>query len=262
LPTDVKYFYYLHCLALALALQFSLYGDASHLEEASQLYHHARDILLTGHPWRPVIISGLARILGLRFRETGEISELNRAIDLDGESAASSRPSEESYTSIALQMISHLCLRFELLQKNDDLETAMIVAEELLESLPGGSVLRAEAILRLAKARFLRTINKSNAQDIDLTIEQLLSVKDELSCSALGPESLRTLSACYVVKFRQSPDVHHILRAKDVISELLEIVDPGHYERFQSLIDAAKLYMEHGTPYHNIDIALKFIQML
>jgi tetratricopeptide (TPR) repeat protein len=258
-PGDVNYFYHLRNLAMVFTLQFRLNGDASHLEEASQLYYHAGDILSEDHPWRPEIISSFAECLGLRFRETGDISELHRAIDLDTQAVAAFHPSSINYTHCALQMVSHLCLRFEVLHGNDDLKKAIRIAEELLESLPGGHLNRPPSVLALAKARLLHTVNEKYLGNIDLTIQQLLSNKEGLSRSGLGPESLCTLAACYMVKYRQSLDVNYTLRARDAINEVLSSVTPDHYERLQSLIDAAGLYMEHGTPYYDINVALEYL---
>jgi tetratricopeptide (TPR) repeat protein len=259
LPSGPNYWVCLGNLARALTLQFRLDGDVSHLEEASQLYHQASDILSKDCIERPFIISCLAASLGLRFRETGDISELNRAIDLDTQVVAALRPLTSHYTYCTLQMVSHLCLRFEVLRGNDDLKKAITVAEELFQSLPGGYINRLSSILALAKARLLRAIDDNYSGDVDLTTQLLLSDPDELSRSSLGPESLRTLAACYVVKWRQSSDVNYTLRARDTIKEALESFSPDYYEQFQSLIDAAGLYMEHGTPYYDINVALQYL---
>jgi tetratricopeptide (TPR) repeat protein len=246
-------------LAGVLAMQFRSDGDVSHLEEASQLYHHISDIMLAPKPWRPDTMSLCAHILGLCFRETGDISELDQAINLDKEAVAAMRPSEARYMNSALQMVSHLCLKFEMLDENSYLKKAITAAEELLGSLTDGSIHRLEAIVILAKARLLRAIDENSSRDIDLTIEQLLSIKVKLLQSNFGPEGLRALSACYVVKFRHSSAVHAALCARDTIDEALESVHSNAYERFQCLIDAAKLYIEKLTPYYNMDIALKYL---
>jgi hypothetical protein len=62
-----------------------------------------------------------------------------------------------------------------------------------------------------------------------------------------------------VIKFCHTSSAHAALCARAAIDEVPESGTPNHYERFQCLIDAAKLYMEYGTPYYNIDIALKYL---
>jgi tetratricopeptide (TPR) repeat protein len=259
LPSDVNHWVRVNGLAQALVLQFFSDGAIGHLEEASQLYHYAGNIMSKANPSRATVMSGFAQSLGLRFRVTGDISELNRAIDLDEDAVAAWHPSAVNYADAALQMASHLCLRFEVINGTDDLEKEINIIEGLLKSLSDGNTDRRDAIHFLAKARLLHAINKNHMKDIDLSIEQLISIKDDLSRSAGGPESLRTLAACHLVKFRQSSVVDHALRAKGVINEVLESIIPDHYERFQCLIDAAELYMEHGTPYCNLDVALKHL---
>jgi tetratricopeptide (TPR) repeat protein len=256
---DINRCFYLYSLAMALTLQFRSDGNTSHLEEASQLFHHASDIVATENPCRRDIISGYAYTLGLSFRETGDIAELNRAIDLGKEAVAEMRPSAVNYAHSTVQMVSHLCLRFEVLHANDDLNDVRTSTEELLRSISDGNPNRIEAVHILAKAHLFHAIDKKSFENIDLAIDQLLLIKDKLSQSSLGPESLRTLAACYVAKFRQSEDIEYAHQAREVMNEVLENVHPGHYERFQCLIDAAKLYLEHGTPFYNIDIALKYL---
>jgi tetratricopeptide (TPR) repeat protein len=257
--SDANYGPRLGNLAMALTSQFRIDGDLSHLEEACQLYHYAGDNLSKDHPYRPVVLNGLAESLGLRSRETGDIAELNRAIDLDAQALAALHPSAAIYSHCALQMVSRLCFRFEVLHRNDDLKKAITVAEELFQSLPAANINRPASILVLAKARLLHAIDDNYVGDINLTIQMLLSNQDDLSRSDLGPESLRTLAACYAVKWRQSLDVNHTLRARDTINEALDSISPDHYEQFQSLIDAAGLYMEHGTPYYDIHAALQYL---
>jgi hypothetical protein len=259
LPGNVSYCVRLRDLATAFTLQFRSDGDVSHLEEACQLYRHASDSLSKDDTFWPMIISGLAESLGLRFRETGDISDLNRAIELDSQAVSALHPSTTGYSHSTLQMASHLCLRYELLHRNDDLKKATRVAEELFKSLPSGDMNRPPSMLVLAKARLLHDIDNNYLEDIDSTIQHLLLNQDHLLRSCLSPESLRTLAACYVVKWRQSLDVDHALRARDAIIEVLERVNPDHYERFQCLIDAAGLHMERGTPYHDIDITLEYL---
>jgi tetratricopeptide (TPR) repeat protein len=258
-PGHVNHCSHLYTLAVALTLQFRSDGDIGHLEEACQLYHHASDIMSTAHPRRYYVVHGYATCLGLRFEETGDISELNRAIDLGKEAVAAFQPATLNHTDSARQMISHLCLRFAVLRDDDDVKNAVKLAEELLEGLPDSDINRLEATVILAKARLLRAVDTEDSGGVDLAVEELLSIKGKLLQSSSGPEGLRILSSCYVIKFRQSLDVAYSLRAKDAMDEVLESVNPDHYEHFQCLIDAAKLYMEQGTPYCNMDIALKYL---
>jgi tetratricopeptide (TPR) repeat protein len=258
-PNQVNRWLYVTGLASVLVLQFRSDGNVSRLEEVSQLYHHASEIMSTKNPWWPDTISAWAHSLGLRFRETGDTSDLNRAIDLDKEAVTALHSSSINYSDSTLQLATHLCLRFEAFHDDNDLKKAMAVAEELLTSLPDGNMNRLEAIVILAKVRLLHAMYDKDSRGIDQAVEQLLSIKGQLSQSNLGPESLRTLAACYMAKFRRYSAVDAALRARDVMDEMLKSVNSDHYERFQCLIDAAKLYMERKTPYHDIDMALEYL---
>jgi tetratricopeptide (TPR) repeat protein len=225
-------------LAEALVMRFCLDGDISHLEEASQLYYYADETTPIPAPERYDSVSGLAQCLSLRYKETGDISELTQAIDLEEKSMVNSSPSSYYYARSATQMVSHLCLRFEALHGNDDLKRAITVAEQLLMFLTDGDMNRLEVTNVLAKARFLHATGRNNLVGIDSAIQELLSNKDELSRSRFGPESLRTLAACYMIKFRHSLAANNALLAMEVMEEALHRANPDHHERFQCLIDA------------------------
>jgi tetratricopeptide (TPR) repeat protein len=258
LPGNVNYGMTVHGLALVLVMHFRLDGDMDHLEEASELHHHASDILPKSHPLWPDNASGSAECLALRYMEIGDISDINRAINLDREAMDVQRPSAFNYVCRALGMASHLCLRFEVLHRDVDLVEAINVADTLLKSLSDSDTSRPAAAHVLAKARLLRARDNHDVGEMDLTIEQLLSIKGKLPQFMLSSEILRTLAACYMVKFRQTSAIEHAFHARHTMNEVLESFPPEHYEGFQCLIDAAGLYIEHGTPFHDIDIALNY----
>jgi hypothetical protein len=246
-------------LAQSLVVQFRLDGDLGHLEEASQLYHHIISALPSNHPGRPSTISTFAQCLSLRGKETGEITDLNRAVDMDREAVASESPYLSDHLGITIQMVSHLCSRSEVLRGSEGLDEAISLSEEFMKSLPDGDINRPEAIYLFSKARFLRGTYMNDSEDIDVAIAKLSQMERSLSQSDNGPESLCTLASCHLVRFRQSSDIHHALRAKDIISDLLRRIIPDHYEHFTCLITAAEIYLEPSTPYFSIDTVLKHL---
>jgi hypothetical protein len=110
LPRDVNHWACVQGLAKILVLQFCMNGNMDHLEEADQLYHCATKTILQASTWQPNILFGFARSLGLHFRETGDISRLNNAIDLDEEALAIFHPSSIWHKETNLQLVYHLCL--------------------------------------------------------------------------------------------------------------------------------------------------------
>jgi tetratricopeptide (TPR) repeat protein len=246
-------------LAQSLVVQFRLNGDLGHLEEASQRYRHIVNVLPSSHPGWSAAIATLAQCLSLRGKETGDITDLNQALEMDREAVAGSHISFGNRLEATTQMVSHLCSRFEMLGGSEDLDEAISLSEEILKSLSDGDINRPEVIYLLSKARFLRGTCRNDSEDIDMAIEVLSPMRRLLSESGNGPERLRTLASCHLVRFRQSSDVHHALCAKDIISDLLRDIIPGHYERFQCLISAAEIYMEPGTPYFSVDIVLEHL---
>jgi hypothetical protein len=125
---------------------------------------------------------------------------------------------------------------------------------------PNQGMIKYQAINFVAKAHLLHATSKNSSNNIDLTIEQLISNKEGLLQCIFGAESLCTLAGCYLVKFRQSLAIEYALCALDILNEVLDKVTTSHYKRFQSLIDAAELYMESSTPYQNIEIALEHFE--
>jgi hypothetical protein len=96
-------------------------------------------------------------------------------------------------------------------------------------------------------------------EDIDRAICELVLSTKRLEHRAAAPEVVRTLAASYLARFRLNQDPCDAVHALDITNALLNVVGPGHYERFQCLVHAAELYLEPGTPFRDLAIALQHI---
>jgi hypothetical protein len=96
-------------------------------------------------------------------------------------------------------------------------------------------------------------------EDVDRAIDELLPFRQRLSQWANAPEVSRTVAASYLVRFRLNRDPRDAEDSLGITSDLLDVVGPGHYERFRCLLHAAELYLERGTPFRDIEVALKYI---
>jgi tetratricopeptide (TPR) repeat protein len=245
-------------LADALMALFHRNGDLGNLEEAAQLNRHAIDAMPQDHPEHFRMLSNLADTLSLRFAETGDINDLNEALDLGQRAMKMILPSHMDYPHPTLITISHLCTRFEILQHMDDLYEAVSLSEELLSTYPEGLPRRDDIVYHLSKALLLRGRYTGNLDDISRVVEKLTSIKDQaLSKMRDGVDCVRALAAAHLIRFRMARDAEDAVHAQTILSELLSAILPGRRDRFQCLIDAVELYLEHGTPYRSPSISLQ-----
>jgi tetratricopeptide (TPR) repeat protein len=246
-------------LASSLQLRFMRKGEFQDLEESIELYRHAIDLLPKDHPERPAYVSNLGDDLCHRFHETRNAADLDEALVLGRYAMEAMSTLHVKYWDVSLATISRLCIRFEVFQAVDDLHQAILLSEGLLNTLPDGNIQKENASRCLAKALFLRGAYMNARKDVDRAINELGPFRKKLEPWAAAPEVYRTLAGSYLVRFRINQDCRDAAHALDITNELLEVVKPDHYERFQCLVHAAKLYSERGTPFCDIAIALKHI---
>ncbi|EIN04763.1 hypothetical protein PUNSTDRAFT_75950, partial [Punctularia strigosozonata HHB-11173 SS5] len=123
-------------LAISLRLLFLWDGDLGHLEEALELNRQAAGVLPYSDMRWFITAQELADSLSARFSEVGDASDLVEALEWDHRAIAAISPSHASYSSVVLNTISHLCLRYEIHHRLEDLEEAVVLSQELLEVLP------------------------------------------------------------------------------------------------------------------------------
>jgi tetratricopeptide (TPR) repeat protein len=247
-------------LADGLRLRFMRTGELQDLEESIELCRRAIDIIPKGHPFRPKVFASLSDALCHRFHETRDVADLREVVDSDRYAIAAMSPLHVDYWHVSLSAISHLCIRFEVFQAVDDLDQAILLSEGLLNSIPHGRTQKDDTVRHLAKALLLRGAHLNAREDVDRAIREAVPFRKQLTQWAAAPQVVsRTLSASYLVRFRLNQDSCDIAHALGITNDLLNVVGPGHYERFQSLIHAAELYSELGTPFRDSKIALMHI---
>jgi tetratricopeptide (TPR) repeat protein len=246
-------------LASTLQLRFRRKGEFQDLEESVKLYRHAIDLLPEDHPERPGLVSSLSEDLCYRYHETWDAADLDEALVLGRYAMATMLPSHARYWDVSLAAISQLCIRFEVFQTANDLDQAILLSRDLLETIPHGHIYQDDTVHQLAKALLLRGTYMNARKDVDRAICELLPFRKRLAQWANASEVSRTLAASYLVRFRLNQDFRDAAHALDITNDLLDVVGPDHYERFQCLVHAAELYLEHGTPFRDVAIALKYI---
>jgi tetratricopeptide (TPR) repeat protein len=244
-------------LADSLILRFMRKGEWQDLEESIELRRHAIDLLPNTHPKRPKMFARLHEALCHRFHETRDAADLDEAL-VSGRCAMAATPSAQTdYWEVSLATISHLCTRFEVIQAIDDLDQAILLSEGLLKVISDGHLLKGGVIYHLAKALLLRSAHLNAREDVDRVIRELLPFRKQFAQWAAAPELLRTFATSYLVRFRLNQDLRDAAHALDITNDLLDVVGPSHYERFQCLVHAAEIYSERGTPFRDNGIALK-----
>jgi hypothetical protein len=248
-----------HNLAIALQYRFTRKGELQDLEESIELSRYAIDVLPDGHNHRADFCSSLGTAICRRFYETRDAADLDEALVLGRFAMAAMSPLSVHYWSGVIEIISYLCIRFEIFQAADDINQAVSLSEGLLKTIPDGHTEKDHVAHHLAKTLLLRGAHMNAREDIDRAICELVPVRKRLVQTVVAPEVFRTLAASYLTRFRLTRASHDAGHALDITNDLLDVVEPSHYERFQCLVHAAELYSERGTPFYNITIALKHI---
>ncbi|EIN06321.1 hypothetical protein PUNSTDRAFT_137098 [Punctularia strigosozonata HHB-11173 SS5] len=248
---------YLDSLGFTLRLRFSWSGEVADLEEAIEVGRQAVEAVPDDHPRRFHAYRNLAEALVLRFNDVGDTPDLNEALQWDRDAMASIAPSDTEYSDVALAVVSHRCIRFNALRTEEDLEVSISLSQGLLSSLPAGDVNKPVAAYSLAKALLLRGQSHKAIADIDRAVEVLGQVADGLSQRIDGQDCTRTLAACHLARFRIFPNTDDALHALRITMNHFSAV--GRRDRYQCHIDAAQLYLEPGTPYQDLAIALQHL---
>jgi tetratricopeptide (TPR) repeat protein len=258
-PSSTNRWIYAGNLAVNLRARYIRKGELQDLEESIELCRNAIDVVPEGHPERPQVFTKLSDGVCYRFHETRDPADLDEVLVLDQYAMAAMSPLHVYYRDVSLSTISHLCIRFEVFQAVADLDQAVLLSEGLLETTPDGHVRKDEAVYHLAKALLLRGAHMNACEDVDRVIHDLVPLRKRQAQWAAEPEVSRILAASYLVRFRLNQDFEDAAYALDITNELLNVVGPSHYERFQCLVHAAEVYSEYGTPFRDSAVALKHI---
>jgi hypothetical protein len=249
---------YTHNLVSALVFLFEVEGDLGNLEEAALLIRQIPSTLPDSHPGRFSLKKAEATVKARRFDAMRDINDLNDAIDLVRDTTVATARNFDP--APILQLATHLCNRFQVLHQADDVEQAILMLTHVLQSIPQGYIQRLDVVHQLSKALLLRSqhVTLDTCEDIDHAIDEITCHKEELVRSMFGPESLRTLAACFFTRYRRIRDVNDVDRAFTIMVDLVQTVMPGQLDRFSCLVYAAELYLE-DTPHHDVAMALELV---
>jgi tetratricopeptide (TPR) repeat protein len=253
---------YLMCrnnLANGLRMRFLWDGQLSDLEKAIQLRRQALQHVVEdeAEPW--TYYANLGDELCLRYRELGNFDDLTEALKLYRK-AVDIKPENHATSWIEYRALAAaLNLRFESTQSEEDLEEAVTLLDKFADSLPLDHRYRAQVVQVLSYALNSRAKHRKNAIDVDRAIHLLESIDINFLDSAFGSEYLRTLGTSYLARYRLEKIDADADRARTIMTHLLERLAIGRRDRFQCLVDLAELYLESGTSFGDISIALGYL---
>ncbi|EIN11195.1 hypothetical protein PUNSTDRAFT_28588, partial [Punctularia strigosozonata HHB-11173 SS5] len=246
----------LDCLANAMRMRFSWKGQVVDLEEAIEIHRHRIHDTGTGDPHRLNCLFNLGEELMMRFKELGRIEDLDEAIELHRTVLDEESPAHFQHLNSVAGMLSALRIRFRARRSVEDLEEAIVLAEENLQNTPIGNRWRGNLIQELSNSLLLRGEYNGNSNDIDRAI-QLLEPSDVYAPGSLiAPEQMRIVGLAHMARFRQTQHADDAVRSRAVMTELLQRVISEQRDCFEYLLDVSELYLEAGTEYRNIALAL------
>ncbi|KAK7021242.1 CHAT domain-containing protein [Favolaschia claudopus] len=158
-------------LANHLSSRSALFAESSDLEEALRSIDEALHINpSTGQTslWHAACLTMLACALSTRFQNFGQLSDLDRAIQCQRE-ALELYPSESLDPATSHQnLIDLLSFRFERLHRREDIDEAIALGEERINSCP--PQLRVDYIVRLSTALRIRFQRYNQTSDIEKAV--------------------------------------------------------------------------------------------
>jgi tetratricopeptide (TPR) repeat protein len=201
----------------------------------------------------------LGRALGYRSEQTADSADLDEALDI-GRRALEIAAPHNQYTYAALAMIANLCSRFNIRREVGDLEKAISLVEELRRSVPSDHLNENHAVSEISEAFLLRGRHTSNLGDIGEAIKMLTEFLPDHEQSLYGPDLLRKLVSSYLTRFRLTGDTADAHHALSITTTLVDRAVLGYHARFQCLLQVAELYLEPGTPFRSVPVALSYFE--
>jgi tetratricopeptide (TPR) repeat protein len=241
-----------------LAARFMFHGSQDDLDEAIRIHREVLESTPENYLFVRERIVGLADPLILRYKDLGNVDDLNEATELLRTASGTSMSFTDPH--FFRSFADALSIRFEALDMADDIEEAIATSQYLIKLAPEKSHHRIPAVLHLAKAYLLRGRRYGVLRDIESSIQLLESLpRQDVVSSALVADCLHNLSSSYLARFNHTREPRDANSAKDVLLELLDVVSEGRRERFQCLLKIAQLHLVEGTPYRDTSSCVQYL---
>lgn len=216
-------------------------GDLKAVGEAIENAGEVLELTPPGHPDRAEALTDLASYLAREYHDTGDPETLDKAIRYNEEAVALNDPTV--YRANHLSMIS-LCLgsRYERKGDLDDLRRAILYAREgiAVANLWDDEEARVPIVHNLPRLQQMMFRRISTQENLD---EMLICAETAVEQTPPGlPTSfipLSNLAGCLEAKYYYTKDRAALVRAAEIMEELLTLAVPGDTTRYKFMSNLA-----------------------
>jgi tetratricopeptide (TPR) repeat protein len=158
-------------LASSLALRYQQYEEEDDLAEAINLYNTAFSYCPSDHPNRGYIAAFFSKALQLRFNRYGDLDLLHMADRILKQHVEYGDRRHTSFVSCLLVLVSVLRDRYTCLARSGDLEKALELAQDALDTCPTDSPIRHLFYIELGICHRTRYESAHNTDDLSKALE-------------------------------------------------------------------------------------------
>ena len=213
------------------------------LDEATKYNREA--VPLSPHQHRSVPLNNLITALFRRYRQSGQMEDLEAAITYSREGLALCPLGHPSRSISLISLATAVSDRYNCLGKMEDLEAAITYSREALALCPLGHPSRSSSLISLAIAVGSRYNCSGKMDDLD---EAIKCTYETLALSPLGHQhhsiSLLILAGTLFYRYRQSGRMEDLEAAITYGREALALYPLGHPSRSSSLISLAATILD------------------
>ncbi|KAH8154785.1 uncharacterized protein LAJ45_01316 [Morchella importuna] len=214
-------------------------GNLKAVREAIENAGEVLELTPPGHPDRAEALTDLASYLTREYHDTGDLETLDRAIRYSEEAVALNDPTV--YRANHLSTISlGLGARYERKGDLDDLRRAILYAREGIAVAHEDEEARVPIVHNLARLQYMMFKRASTRENLD---EMLVCAETAVEQTPPGqPRSyipLSNLAGCLEAKYYFTNDRAALLRAAEIMEELLTLALPGDTTRHKFMSNLA-----------------------
>ncbi|KAH0605424.1 uncharacterized protein H6S33_004646 [Morchella sextelata] len=220
------------------------YMQTGDLKAVGEAIKHAREVLeLTppGHPNRAGALTDLASYLAREYQDTGDLETLDNAIHYNEEAVALNDPTVNRVDHLSMISLS-LGSRYERKGDLDDLRRSILYAKEGITVAHrwGDEEVRVPIFHNLARLQYMmfkRAATQENLEEMIICAEAAVEQTPPMEPRSYIP--LSNLAGCLEAKYYYTRDRADLVRATEIMEELLEVALPGDTTRHKFMSNLA-----------------------
>ena len=185
--------------------------DEPAISRTLELWRRILDALPSDYPLRATILGRLGIAFSIRFGRTGQLSDINAAIDAARAAVDSSPPGDPGRPVQLLALGVSLMARFERTGELADVDAAVATAQAVVDSNPDHAALRATAMTELGSALRIRFERTGELADVNAAIEAAQAAVDSTPADdSARPARVSALGVALLARHRRTGELRDL----------------------------------------------------